>query len=138
MHRVIYIASYSQGNPVEANHNSRAFNILIDSNIKLINEDYCEDTITGFGLFYTGYFINIVEVSKSNTFHLLFYCVSNLYFEVLCMILFIFFSCFEGPEETLIKHLKSLINTIDQNFERNSTVTRMKVLLVSHHINKVF
>ncbi|KAK6632659.1 hypothetical protein RUM43_013427 [Polyplax serrata] len=102
LHRIIYIANYTQTAASDATQNSRVFNILIDSNIKLINEDYCEDVITGFGLFYSGYFINIIE----------------------------------GPEETLIKHLKSLVNTFDQNFQKSPEVTRMKILLVSHHINK--
>lgn len=42
----------------------------MESNIKLINEDYCEDMLTGFGLFYTGHFINIVEVSQIFVIHL--------------------------------------------------------------------
>ncbi|EEB14096.1 hypothetical protein Phum_PHUM280640 [Pediculus humanus corporis] len=61
LHRIIYIASYVQDRNNDQIQDSRVFNITVDTNIKLINEDYCEDFLTGFGLFYTGYFINIVE-----------------------------------------------------------------------------
>ncbi|KAL0270874.1 UNVERIFIED_CONTAM: hypothetical protein PYX00_008146 [Menopon gallinae] len=58
IHRTIYIGDYSFNTPQDC----RLIQLIFESNIKLLNDE-CDIPLTGFGLFYDGYFINIIERS---------------------------------------------------------------------------
>lgn len=56
LHRIIYIGNYE----TKTAQDSKLLQILFESGVKLINEAG-DEPITGFSLFYSGYFISIIE-----------------------------------------------------------------------------